>query len=173
LTQGHICLNTNYMLLFGVIFADSIPMKNLLYSLFALLLLSGCASRGPQSVDRPVSPNLVQAQDDEDEHRLIIMDPGFQSWFVTNAQPANFYSLQFYEQWNDRYTRAWNELVNQQGMRRSADYPFQEYINYDPRERYGLQLNYELYWYFRYVEAYWGRYYNFPGPGPGRSRGRM
>ncbi|EMR04618.1 hypothetical protein ADICEAN_00220 [Cesiribacter andamanensis AMV16] len=132
------------------------------------MLFSACAGSSSRTADRPAAPNLVPQQGDDEEYELIIIDPGFNSWFATNARPVNYYSPQHYKQWNDRYVRAWNELADRQGPRTGPDYPFQNHIQYDPSEDYGLELNYELYWYFRYVESIWGRRYNFPGPGGGR-----
>lgn len=145
-------------------------MKNLLNILIGLLLLiiTGCAGGGRANVDQPAAPNILSEQTNEEEYELIIIDPSYQTWFITNSRPMGYYSPSYYENWNNRYVQAWNEKVNQQGYYRSANYPFQNRIDYDPTIDYGVELNYQLFWYFRYVHATQGRFFGFPGfPAPG------
>lgn len=141
--------------------------KSSIYSFFFLLILSlatACATgSGGSRADRPVSPNLVNGQSEEEEYELIIIDPGFATWFITRGRPINFYSPQFYETWNQQYVAAWNARVDQQLYSRDPNYPFQNRIDYDPNEDYGVELNHELFWYFRYIQSLYGGRYNFPG----------
>ncbi|WP_017730396.1 DUF6146 family protein [Nafulsella turpanensis] len=137
-------------------------MKQFLYIL-CLLSLAACSPGGIPQNDAPASPNLVSQQEgDGEEHELIILDPGFQTWKATYARPVSYYSPSYYERWNERYVRSWNEKVDLQPMNGSLDYPFQNRIDYSPMEDYGLELNYELFWYFRYIESLYGDRYNFP-----------
>ncbi len=127
-------------------------------------ILAACAGGGRGVTDKPASPNLVNQQEsEEEEFELIIIDPGFRSWFVTNAQSPGFYSPAYYQTWNERYVIAWNEKVNQQLYYNHRNYPFENRINYDPAIDYPVELNYQLYWYFRYIQALYGPLYNFPG----------
>ncbi len=64
----------------------------------------------------------------------------------------------YYESQNKQYVTAWNELFHSTGGRG----PFGSYIDYQFSEDYGLDLNYELYWYFKYIESIYGKRYNFP-----------
>lgn len=132
--------------------------------LFALSLFTACAtgSSGSRS-DIPASPNLVNGQNGEEEHELIIIDPGFSTWFITHGRSVNYYAPQFYETWNQQYVAAWNARVNQQLQARDPNYPFINRIDYDPNENYGVELNHELFWYFRYIQSLYGDRYNFPG----------
>ena len=136
-------------------------MKHLLY-IITFLSLAACSAGGIPQNDAPASPNLVSQQEDEEEHELIIMDTGFQAWKATYAKPVSYYSPSYYEQWNERYVRDWNEKVGLQGAHTPVNYPFENRINYRPTEDYGLELNYELFWYFRYIESLYGDRYNFP-----------
>jgi len=92
------------------------------------------------------------AREDSMEYELIIMDPGFDSWLATQP-PANFYSQQYYENWNQRYVTEWN-IRHSNPLRYGGFY--QTRINYDPNVDYGLELNYKLYNYFRYIEKEYG-----------------
>lgn len=138
-------------------------MKKIIVYIFAfgLLIFSSCASSGPAAVDKPGSANVVKVQDaDEEAYELTIIDPGFQRWFVGNGRPVNYHSPDFYAGWNRRYVQQWNQLANQQ-ISSSPDYPFQNQIDYDPNINYGVVLDHELYWYFRYIESMYGARYNF------------
>ena len=138
-------------------------MKLLVYIGLLAFMATGCASsRGMAEVDKPGSPNIVNEKGgDQEEYELTIIDPGFQRWYSINGRPADFHTKNYYEQWNHRYVIQWNQLVNQQGLRRTVNYPFENHIDYDANIDYGIALNHELYWYFRYIEAQYGNYYNF------------
>lgn len=131
-------------------------MKFITYIYLAGWLVIGCATRS--GLDTARSSNLMINQEEGEEHELIIIDPQFQSWVTTNAKPIHFYTLSYYETQNKKYVTAWNELFHTTGGRG----PFGNYIDYRFSENYGLELNYELYWYFKYIESIYGRRYNFP-----------
>lgn len=139
--------------------------KNI-FTFSAILLMafiSACTAGGRANVDKPVSPNLVNMDEEEEEYELLIIDPGYQSWIITNARPINFYSPAYYKIRNQQYVASWNEKVNQQARYNSANYPFENRIDYNPNIDYGVELDYELYWYFRYIQNLYGSLYNFPG----------
>lgn len=131
-------------------------MKSILtHLLIAGIFLGGCSSSS--YVPRKVGDNVV-LQDEDEEYELIILDNGFHSWFMTNSKPVSFYSLSYYEAKNRRYVAAWNDLYFRYGGRG----PFENQINYDFSTDYGLKLNYQLFWYFKYIESLYGRAYPFP-----------
>ncbi len=140
-------------------------MKTLLYIFISTAVtLTACAPMGSNTRSNPrTEANIVQPEDNGEEYELIIIDPGFNSWMVTNSRPVGFYAPQYYAQWNQRYVAAWNEKVSQAAYYGARDYPFENRINYDPTVDYGVELNYELYYYFRYIESMYGNRYNFPG----------
>ncbi|MEE4116370.1 MAG: DUF6146 family protein [Marinilabiliaceae bacterium] len=94
---------------------------------------------------------VIDAAKDSTEYQLIIIDPGFESWLVTQP-PISFHSKQYYRTWNLRYVNEWNNLY------RSGRYPqyVESYVDYDPNADYDIELNYKLYWYFRYFEKKYG-----------------
>lgn len=139
-------------------------IKQAFFFFLSITILTACAGGGRANIDKPASPNLVnQDISEEEEYELIIIDPGFQTWFVTNAQPIGFYSPSYYQNWNERYVIAWNEKVNQQPYYNHPNYPFENRIDYNSTTNYPVELNHQLYWYFRYVQALFGPVYNFPG----------
>lgn len=81
------------------------------------------------------------------EYSLIIIDPGFETWLAT--QPSkDYYSKHYYEQRNRLYVSEWNQrYIN------SRDHgKYESYIEYSPHIDYGLDLNYTLYYYFKFFE---------------------
>ena len=81
------------------------------------------------------------------EYRLIILDPGFESWLAT--QPSkDFYSNDYYEIKNRLYITEWN-LRYISGSRNGL---YENYIDYKMDTNYGIDLNYKLYNYFKYFE---------------------
>jgi hypothetical protein len=136
---------------------------NFLIALCLAAAFTACAAGGSVGVDKPAAPNLVNQENDQEEYELIIIDPGFNTWFMTNARPMGFYQHSYYQHWNRQYVAAWNEKVNQQIYYNHRNYPFENRIDYDPHVDYGVELDYQLFWYFRYVQSLYGRMYNFPG----------
>lgn len=109
----------------------------------------GCAYQGNAPIR--ISENIKPESNDE-KHELIVLDPGFETWFLTNAKPVSYHSLHFYETQNSQYVSAWNAIFNSSGGRG----PIQNRIEYDRNENYGLEVNHKLYWYFKFVESRFG-----------------
>lgn len=87
-------------------------------------------------------------ESDSVEYELIVLDPGYESFLIMQP-PSEYYSQQYYEMWNYRYVLEWN-LRYMNGLRYGDLY--QVYIDYDQNINYGLELNYRLYYYFRFFE---------------------
>ncbi len=134
-----------------------VAMKNILYLTFLISVMLGCV--GQKRLQTVQDENLIiQNEEDDDEYEVIIIDSGFNTWFATNSKPMNFYSPQYYENKNKMYVTAWNDLFYQY----RGNSPFENRIDYDFSIDYGVELNYKLFWYFKYVESKYGRFYNFP-----------
>lgn len=133
----------------------------LIYLMFLGLFVSACSAGRLGQADKPRSSNIIAQQGEEDSYDLHILDPGFSRWFATYGRPIGFHAPAYYEQWNMRYVTQWNQLVNSPIYRGGIDNPFQNHIDYQSNVDYGLKLNHELYWYFRYIESLYGNYYDF------------
>jgi hypothetical protein len=81
------------------------------------------------------------------EYNLIILDTGFETWLTTKPS-KDFYSKEYYEQKNRLYVIEWNHRYMSAWKNGLCD----TYIDYDPDTDYGLDINYKLYYYFRYFE---------------------
>lgn len=81
------------------------------------------------------------------EYRLIILDPGFETWLA--GQPSkDFYSNEYYRIKNQLYVSEWNLRY----MSGSNDGFYENYIDYKMDTDYGIDINYKLYYYFKYFE---------------------
>jgi hypothetical protein len=86
--------------------------------------------------------------DDSVQYELIVIDPGYE-FFLATQKHMEFYSQHYYENWNQRYVMEWN-YRHSQPLRYGDIY--ETYIDYSPHIDYGLELNYKLYYYFRFFE---------------------
>ncbi len=121
-------------------------MKKSVFIILALLFLfhiDGLA----QSKSEKYKTKSDTISVDSLEYRLIVLDPGFETWLATQ-KPESFYSKDYYEQKNRLYVAEWNYRY----MTLRNDGLYDSYIDYHPNVDYGLDLNYKLYYYFRYFE---------------------
>jgi hypothetical protein len=82
------------------------------------------------------------------EYRIIILDPGFETWLLSQP-PEHFYSNDYYIQKNRFYVSEWNQRYTSS----NDNDLFDNYIYYDPQINYGIDINYKLYYFFKYFEA--------------------
>jgi hypothetical protein len=121
-------------------------MKRSIYIILFLLFAFPAAGFGRATGNKIKSESKAVPKDSV-EYELIITDPGFETWFLT--QPDRMYhSEAFYEFYNREFVNEWNYRYETGSTR--GDYDC--YIDYDPTIDYGIKLNYELYYYFRYFE---------------------
>lgn len=127
-------------------------MKKIIVLIAAFSLMINCY--GPKGMVK-IEPNGSEiAQDgsviEEDslEYELVVLDPGFDTWYLLQDSPARYRTQQYYENWNFQYVTAWNSLAR--NPRRGSF--FQTIIGYEPNVDYGFELNHKLFYYFQYVE---------------------
>jgi hypothetical protein len=86
--------------------------------------------------------------EDSTQYEIIVMEPGFETWFIANSKPEWYHSQEYYENWNRQYTHAWNAKINSFPHGHLLNNP----INYEDNIDYGLEINHKLFYYFQYVE---------------------
>jgi hypothetical protein len=118
-------------------------MVFLIFSLLAMIQMNGFSQNRVDS--KSLKADTISM--DSLEYRLIVLDPGFDSWLATKPG-AQFYSKDYYERWNRIYVTEWNLRY----MTSRDSIVYDTYIEYDPKTDYGLDLNYRLYYYFKYFE---------------------
>jgi hypothetical protein len=121
-------------------------MKPYSFILIIIILLASCA--GNKKLSRVDIKSQESELTDSVEYELIIIDPGFETWFLTQSKPTWYHSLNYYETWNKQYVTYWNSKV----MSLHNNAYFETTIDYDPFIDYGLELNHKLFYYFQYVE---------------------
>ena len=121
-------------------------MKKILLLLLLLIAIYGCsATKRAVEIKRAYS----DLQDnDSTKYDLIVLDPGFESWYLLHNSPAKYRSQGYYENWNLQYVSAWNSMAR---TARGTQF-FQTIIGYEYGIDYGFELNHKLFYYFQYVE---------------------
>ncbi len=118
-------------------------MKNFLFILL-LVVFAAC------STTKNIQLKEVSEKADEDSvsYELIVLDPGFESWYIAYSKPSWYHSQSYYENWNQQYVNAWNY----HSIWRRNSQLLEGQINYERNIDYGLEINHKLFYYFQYVE---------------------
>jgi len=99
------------------------------------------------SITQVVQNDTIRIANDELEYEIMIIELGFDNWLATQP-PMGHYGLSYLESRNRIYVIEYNNRVYQDRTRRL----YEEEINYNPNESYGLEVNYLLYNYFEYFQ---------------------
>jgi hypothetical protein len=121
-------------------------MKKIVFIVIITLTVAALNCFGQKKKD-PGTKESIVFKSDSLEYSLIVMDPGFDFWLLTQ-HPANFYSKEYYEAKNRMDVIVWNQRYLSSGGNDLYD----TYIDYNSGTDYGLDLNYRLYYYFRFFE---------------------
>ncbi|MGQ7867944.1 DUF6146 family protein [Sunxiuqinia sp. sy24] len=118
-------------------------MKNFIFILL-ILIFAACSSQ------QNIQLNEVSDKEENDSvsYELIVLDPGFETWYISYSKPSWYHSQSYYENWNQQYVNAWNY----QSIWRRNSQLLDGQINYDSQTDYGLEINHKLFYYFQYVE---------------------
>jgi hypothetical protein len=128
-------------------------MKTLLIIAIALLTISACQTQKPVAdVDAPPQELSVE-NNDSTEYDLIVFDPRFDTFLATQPYPKEFYSDNYYSNWNYRYCVEWN--IRHSNPLRYGDF-YETQIPYEPTVDYGIDFNFKLYQYFQFIEKEYG-----------------
>jgi hypothetical protein len=126
-------------------------MKKPIIFLFALMLSASAfafQSDFYQDKNTAKTDSIAIAPGDTTEYELIVLDPGFNNWFLTNRKPIWYHEKEYYHSKNTFYTTNWNIRVLD-NMHRP---PYEFEIDYDQSIDYGVELEWQLFWYFKYME---------------------
>jgi len=127
-------------------------MKAIVYFLCAFLTIWSCSS--PKKTIQKTSKNeaFVKIANDSLQYEITIIDIGFSNYLNTIAKPMSFYSIDYLETKNSFYVSEWNNRF------RSGYKPnlYENLIDYDNSIHYGLEVNYKLFNYFKFVESRYG-----------------
>lgn len=122
-------------------------MKSALGIGLSVILLIGCTSSN--RLLKVPDENLVDIAQNESAYELIVLDPGFDTWFITAWSPAKDRSVAYYSNWNNQYVSEWNYKA----MQPHTSKFFDTVIQYNPTIEYGIEVERKLYYYFRWVDT--------------------
>ncbi len=129
-------------------------MKNLILFLLLLALLTKCSSTQQTTASTNLPKDAVRIANDALEYEIIIIDAGYSYYLHTIAKPMHYYSENFLENKNRHYVTIWNDRARNPANYNSNIY--ENVIDYDFNIHYGLEVNYKLYNYFKFVESEYG-----------------
>ncbi|WP_452598101.1 DUF6146 family protein [Pontimicrobium sp. MEBiC01747] len=133
-------------------------MKNILLILVIVCIAFSCNSTKKTTQSNAIANEKATAElsdtlrisNDSLEYDVIIIEPGFNTWLVSQAKPEGFYTQSFLEARNIRYVAEWNRRVLLPNLYNSNLYELQ--IDYQQGIDYGYDVNYKLYNYFIYFQ---------------------
>lgn len=132
-------------------------MKKHFWLLICSLIIACTATRktslSPTDQSDSKSDTLRIANDSL-EYEIIIIEPGFNSWLVTQ-RPRGYFGETFLQSRNIQYVQEYNQRVFQPN--RFNPNIYQQQIDYQPNIDYGYEVNYLLYHYFLYMEQRLGQ----------------
>jgi hypothetical protein len=102
---------------------------------------------------------LKDPEADSTEYEVIIFDPGFEPWFHKHRKQPWYHTQESLETRNWLYVIAWNQKVRDGTFQMThPNNPFEQEIDYRKNIDYGMEVNYMLYYYFKYIEDTWGKF---------------
>ena len=141
---------------FGIIFATLLYklliMKALRFYTYLLVftfLIISCGSY-PTKNNSEIKEQPVVIENEALEYQIIIIDQGFTSYLNNTARSKDYYSESYLKNKNRIYVAAWNNRVRNPQKYNSNIY--ENIIDYQQNVDYGLEVNYKLYWYFKFAE---------------------
>ncbi|MBN1113148.1 MAG: hypothetical protein JXA53_09585 [Bacteroidales bacterium] len=90
--------------------------------------------------------NVIKIDSTKTLYELIVIDPGFDSWYELKKSPANYKMEEYYKHWNQRYSIEWNILFRRGDKNVDSD------IDYRIDIDYGFEFQHKLYFYFKFWE---------------------
>ena len=130
-------------------------MKKSIYIIAIIIcVIVGCRTSKSVVVEKEkptgIKSDTIRIANDKLEYEVIIIDPGFSSWLISNAQPRNYHSQSYLESKNQIWISEWNNRVLQP-MRYSPNL-YEMTIDYTPSLDYGYEVTYLIYNYLVYFQ---------------------
>ncbi len=138
-------------------------MKKLVVQVLLLVLVLGAITSSCRSTKVPIDisekekiafnqtkADTITIANEETQYEIIIIEPGFNFWLQSIAQPKGFYSKKYLENRNALWVKEWNQRVLLPQRYNQNFYELS--INYNSNSDYGYEVNYKLYNYFIYFQ---------------------
>lgn len=127
-------------------------MKNT-FLILIILVFTSCASTlntNKTTTETDIPANAVRIANEDLSYEIIIIDIGFNTFLASTSKTMSYYSESFLEQKNKYYVTIWNQRARNL-LRYNANI-YENVIDYDFNTHYGLEVNYKLFQYFKFVE---------------------
>lgn len=131
------------------------PIKIFLYILLCPMVFMSCNSQKTAVKINSVSDE-VRIANDSLEYEIIIIEPGFESWLVSQPK-QDFYNQSTLELKNKSFVKEYNYRVANPNRYSKNLYP--QRIEYDFNIDYGKEVNYLLYQYFIYFQNKYNQHF--------------
>ncbi len=89
----------------------------------------------------------------QDEYEIVVFDAQYETFLASRATPISQYSEETLKSRNQFLVQEWNSRVLQGNINRDI---YEIAIDYDSREKYGLEFEYRLYQFFAFVSWKYG-----------------
>jgi hypothetical protein len=122
-------------------------MRKILLITIVLLTIFGLSCYS-QEKRKPVKVKIDTVSVDSVKYELIVFDHGFESWLATKP-PMNYYSKEYYALKNRLYVNEWNYRYHNPPRYGNI---YEDPVEYEQNIDYGIELNYRLYYYFKFFE---------------------
>lgn len=123
--------------------------KQILVVLSFGLTLWACGS-APSNKKNTAKEEPVVIANDSLEYEIIIIDPGFNMYLNSIAQPEGFYSQTYLEARNRVWVIEWNQRARE--PLRFDNSVYENIIDYQNNIDYGYEVNYKLFNYFLFAQ---------------------
>ncbi|WP_298152808.1 DUF6146 family protein [Flavobacterium sp.] len=119
-------------------------------AVFTACIASKNGAPGTTGKDATMAVNdTIRIANDKLEYEIIIIDPGFSSWFNSYAKPRNYYSQPYLEARNRVWVSEWNIRASSPLSNGNL---YEMRIDYNSNIDYGYEVNYMLYNYMTYFQ---------------------
>ena len=119
--------------------------RNLLLLILSFVFFSCSTFQQTNSI-----PDQNKVANELIEYDIFIDDPEFESWYIIHHLKSAEKSNEYYRNWNNIYTKIWNNLVL------NGYSCFENRIDFDSTIDYGFDVNHKLYHYFKFIEEKFG-----------------
>jgi hypothetical protein len=137
----------NLRLVFRILKLKTQAMKTLNFSMTLMLSISLFLPGICQEKQSTLLFNADSTENDSVEYMLQVDELGYETYLLSQST-MSFYSKEYYKNWNNLYVNEWNNRCRMGPNQELYD----NEIYYDIFVDYGLELEYRLYYFFRFFE---------------------
>ena len=123
--------------------------KNILLIVLSLFLFA-CSTYNPKNDVNKEENKMTFEPNEDGEYDLVVFDPQYEVYLKSIARPQSYYSYDYYKTKNRFYVITWNQR-HLNPMQYNPDL-YAVRIDLDPNIDYGLEFEYKLFNFFRFIE---------------------